>query len=158
MLGVAVRKQRRGEEIALHGARRQAGRRPHALHVEDDRGNFGVVSQADEFRHQRDARTGGGGHGTRAGPSRAQSHADGGQLVFGLHHRKSGPAGFRIDAEALQIPDQRFHQRGGRRDRIPGDHRDAREHGTQRAGGVAFDDDLAGVLVHALGPGTGRSW
>jgi hypothetical protein len=69
---------------------------PDALHVEDHRGNFGVIAQADEFGHQRDAGTGGGGHGARARPSGAERHADGSQFVFGLHDGVGGLAGFRI--------------------------------------------------------------
>ena len=102
----AVRKH-----VALRGARRQTGGRPDALHIEDHRGNLGVVAEAHEFRHQRDARSGGGGHRARARPTRAQHHADRGQFVFGLHDRVSRLAGFLVDAEALQITDQRFDQR-----------------------------------------------
>ena len=132
------------------GARGQAGGGADALHVEDHRGNLGVVAQADELRHQRDARAGGGGHGARARPAGAERHADGGQFVFRLHDGVGGLAGFRIDAEALHVADQRFHQRRRGRDGIPGDHRHAGEHAAQRAGRVAVDDDLAGGRVHAL--------
>ena len=130
MLGVAVREQRGGEHVALRGAGGQAGGGADALHVEDHRGNFGVVAQADELRHQRDAGPGGGGHGARARPAGAQRHADGSQLVFGLHDGVGGLAGFGIVPEALHVADQRFHQRGRRRDGIPGDHRHAGEHGS----------------------------
>ena len=37
------------ENVALHGARGQAGGGSDALHVEDHRGNFGVIAEADEF-------------------------------------------------------------------------------------------------------------
>ena len=50
----------------------------------------------------------------------------------------------------MHVADQRFHQRRRRRDGIPGHHGDAGEHGAQRAGRVAVDDDLAGGRVHAL--------
>jgi hypothetical protein len=152
VLGVAVREQRGGEEIALHGAGGKSGGGSHALYVVDDGGNFGVITEADEFGHEREAGTGGGGHGTGAGPSSAEGHADGSQFVFGLHYGEGGAAGFLVDAEALQIADQGFDERGRRRDGIPGDHRNAREHGTKRTRRVAFDDDLARVGIHALDP------
>ena len=59
----------------------------------------------------------------RASPSCAKHHADRRDFVFRLHHRKSGLARFFIDAEALQVIDQRFHQRRAGRDRgqVPAD-------------------------------------
>ena len=108
VLGVAVREDGGGQDVALLRARGQAGGGADALHVEDHRGDFGVVAQADEFRHQRDAGTGGGGHGARARPAGAERHADGSQFVFGLHDGVGGLAGFGVVAEALHVADQRF--------------------------------------------------
>ncbi len=150
MLGIAVREDRGGEQVALLRARGKARGGAHALHVEDYRGDVGVVAQADEFRHERDARSGGGSHGAGARPSGAERHADAGQFVFGLHDGVSGLAVFRVDAEAPHIADQRFHQRRRWRNGVPGHHRDAGEHAAQRAGGIAIDNDLARGRVHAL--------
>ena len=86
-------------DVALRGARRQAGGRPHALDVQDDAGNFDVVAKADELGHQRNARAGGGGHGARARPSRAQRHADGGEFVFRLNDSE-GRLAVGVDAVA----------------------------------------------------------
>ncbi len=68
MLGVAVRGIGAGQDVALLGARRHAGRGTGALHVHDHGRNFGEVRQADELLHQRDAGTGGGSEGARAIP------------------------------------------------------------------------------------------
>ena len=95
VLGIAVREDGGGQEVALLGARGQAGGGADALHIEDHGGHFRVVAQADEFRHERDARTGGSRHGARARPAGAERHADGGQLVFRLHDGVGGFAGFR---------------------------------------------------------------
>ena len=72
---------------------------PDALDVEDHRRHFGVVREPEEFVHQRDARTGGGGEGARAVPGGADHHADGGELVFGLDEGEVLRAGLRIDAQ-----------------------------------------------------------
>ena len=45
VLGVAVRGVRAEQDVALLRARRHAGRGPDALHVEDHRGNLGVVGR-----------------------------------------------------------------------------------------------------------------
>ena len=68
VLGVAVRSIGAGDDVALLGARRHAGRWTGALHVHDHGGNFGEIRQADEFRHQRDAGAGSCGEGARAVP------------------------------------------------------------------------------------------
>ena len=52
---VAVRRVGAHHQVALLRARRHAGRRAGALHVEDHRRDLGVVGQADELVHQRDA-------------------------------------------------------------------------------------------------------
>ena len=76
LLGVAVRQQRRAEDVALRGARRQAGRRPDALDVENHARDFRVVGEAGELAHQRDAGPGGRRHRARARPAGADDHAD----------------------------------------------------------------------------------
>ena len=50
-----------------------------------DGGNLGVIGEAEEFLHQRDAGAGRRGEGARAVPAGADHHADGGDLVFRLH-------------------------------------------------------------------------
>ena len=56
---VAVRQAGGEGDVLLRGAGRQAGRRADALDVEDHRRQLGVVGQAGELGHQRDARAGG---------------------------------------------------------------------------------------------------
>ena len=82
--GVAVAQEVELEDVALAGAGGQAGARPHALNVDDHDGDLGEVGHADELGHQRDARPGGRRQRPGAGPARADGHADGRQLVFGL--------------------------------------------------------------------------
>src|SRR5262249_10828905 len=79
--GVAVRGGGARDQVALLRARRHAGRRPGALHVEYYRGNFGEVGQAQKLLHQRDAGTRRGGEGARAVPGGADHDADGSELV-----------------------------------------------------------------------------
>ncbi len=55
VLGVAVRGIGAGQDVGLLRARRHAGRRPAALHVEDHRRDFGEIGEAEELLHQRDA-------------------------------------------------------------------------------------------------------
>ena len=68
VFGVAMRGVGAFEDVALLGTRRHAGRRTHALDVEQHGGYFGVVREPQEFVHQRHARAGGGGERTRAIP------------------------------------------------------------------------------------------
>ena len=72
------------EQVRLLGARRHAGRRAAALHVEHHHRNFGEIGEAEELLHQRNARARGRGEGARAVPARADRDADGGDLVLGL--------------------------------------------------------------------------
>ena len=65
VLGVAVREERRLEQVALRGARRQAGGGSDPLDVEDHGRRFGVIRQARELAHQRDAGAGRGRHRAR---------------------------------------------------------------------------------------------
>ena len=149
MTRVAVRELGHKLDVALRGARWQSGGRTHALDVPDDAGNFDVVAQSGELRHQRNSWSGSGGHGARSRPSRAQNHADGGEFVFGLHDGKSRFA-ISTNSVFLHVINEGLHQRRGRRNRIPRHHRDAGEHAAQRGSGVAVDDDHAGGFVHAL--------
>ena len=64
VLGVAMREEGNGKQIALLVARGHAGGRAGTLHVEDDAGKFGIIAEAGELRHEGDSRTGGSGHGT----------------------------------------------------------------------------------------------
>ena len=100
MLGVAVRGIGADGQVRLLGPRRHAGRRAAALDVEDHRGDFGEIGEADEFLHQRDARAGGRGEGARAVPRRADDHADRRELVLGLDDGVAVLAGDRVDAVA----------------------------------------------------------
>ena len=111
--------------IALLRARRHAGRRAGALHVEDHRGDLGEIGEPEEFLHQRDAGPGGGREGARAVPRRADHHADRGELVLGLHDGEAVLPGVGIDPIARAISGERLGERRGRRDRIPGAHRGA---------------------------------
>ena len=144
-----MRETCRRENVALRGARGQAGGGPDALDVPDHAGDFGVVSQAGKLRHQRNARAGGGGHGARARPTCADHHADGGQLIFRLHDRKSRFA-VGADAVILHVFDQASASEEEGVIGIPGHNRDAGEHAAKGRGGVAVNDDLACGLVHAL--------
>ena len=116
VLGVAVREERGRENVALRRARGQAGGRADALDVPDDAGDFDVVGESGELRHQRDAGAGGRGHAARARPAGADDHADRGQFVFGLH---DGEGRFAVgtDAVFLHVLDHRLHERRRRRDR-----------------------------------------
>ena len=106
VLRVAVRQDRRRQDVALRRARGQARGRPDALHVDDDRGDLGVVAQAHELAHERDARAGRRRHRTRAGPSRAERHADRRQFVLGLHDGKGGLPRLLVHPVLLQVLDQ----------------------------------------------------
>ena len=82
---------RRRRRCPLRGAGRQAGRRADALDVEDHRRHLGVVGQAGELGHQRDARAGGRRHRAGARPRRADHHAERGDLVLGLDDGEASP-------------------------------------------------------------------
>ncbi len=53
-------------EIGLFGLGWHTGRRPGALHVDDDERQFGRYGQADTLGLERQARPGTGGHAERA--------------------------------------------------------------------------------------------
>ena len=137
LLGVAVRQQRRAQDVSLRGAGRQAGRRTHALDVEDHAGHFRVIRQAGELPHQRDARARGRRHRARARPAGADHHADRRDLVLGLDHRV-GRLAVRVVPVLLQQLNQRLRQRRRRRDRIPGADRHAGHHAAERGRRIAL--------------------
>ncbi len=149
---VAMREERGADQIPLRGARRQAGGRPHTLDVEDHSRRFRVVGQTGKLGHQRDTGTRGGGHGARTGPSCADHHAQRRDFIFSLHYRERRLAGFLVDAIFPHVTDQRLAQRGRRRNRIPGHHRDAGHHAADRSGRVAFDQDFTHRRVHLFDP------
>jgi hypothetical protein len=87
------------QDVGLLRARRHAGRRPTALHVEDHRRDLGEVRESDELLHQRDAGAGGRREGARPVPGGTDDHSDGCELVLGLHDGGLGLAGLGIGAE-----------------------------------------------------------
>ena len=141
-------------QVPLLRARRHAGRRTGPLHVEDDGRHFGVVREADELGHQRDPGTRRRRERARAGPRRADHHADGRQLVFRLEDREPVLLGLRLDAVFLAEAFERFHQRGRRRDRIPRADGRARIQAAERGGGVAVDQDRVLRLVRSARGGS----
>ena len=87
------------QDVALLGARRHAGRRPGALHVDDHRRDLGVVRQARSARSS--ARCPGPAVEVKARAPfqrRADHHADRGQLVLGLQDAVVVLAGLGIRA------------------------------------------------------------
>ncbi len=109
---IAVRSIGAQHEVRLLGARRHAGGRPDPLHIENDARHLGVVSQADEFVHQRYARPAGRCECTRPVPRRTEHHSDGGQFVLGLQNGEVALAGLGVDAITLAEAFERIHQRG----------------------------------------------
>ena len=87
VLGVAVRSVGAREHVRLLGARRHAGRRPAALHVDQHDRDLGEIGEPDELAHQRDAGAGGRGERARAVPAGADRDADRGELVLALDDR-----------------------------------------------------------------------
>ena len=150
LLGVTVGQHRRLENVALRGAGREPGRRADPLDVEHDPGQLGVIRQARELRHQRDARTGSGRHRPRTRPPRPDDHPHGRNLVLGLDDRERGLPGRLVAPVLLHVADERLRERRRRRDGVPRDDRDARHHASQSGRGIAFDEDHAGGLVHSL--------
>ena len=148
--GVAVRRIRAHHQIALLGARRHAGGRPRPLDVENHGGHLGVVGEADELVHQRDARAGGRRKRAPAGPARTDHHADGSELVLRLQNRKLVLPGLLVDTELLAEAAKRVHQRRRRGDRIP--RRDGRTgvDAAERRRRVAVDQNRILRLVQCL--------
>ena len=84
VLGVAVGCVGAGEDVALLGPGRHAGRRPGALHVDEHRRDLGVVAEAEQLVHERDAGAGRGRERAGAVPVGAENHAQRRELVLGL--------------------------------------------------------------------------
>jgi hypothetical protein len=108
VFGIAVGEVVGGEDVALAGARGQAGAGSHALDVDDHAGDFGEVGEAGHLGHERDAGAGSGGHRSRAHPAGAEDHADGGDFVLGLDDGVGGFAGFGVFAGTLSSRLVRF--------------------------------------------------
>ncbi len=85
VFGIAMRCVGAFQNVALLRAGGHAGGRTHALNIDNHRGYFSVIRQAEQFIHQRNAGTGGGGESPRAIPRSANYHSDSGQLVLGLN-------------------------------------------------------------------------
>ena len=145
-----MRQHRGRQDVALRGARRKSGGRSDALDVEDQRRDLGVVAQAGELAHQRDAGARRGRHRARARPARADDHAERRDLVFRLHDGEGRLTGRLVHAVLAQQVDQRLAERRRGRDRIPGDDGDAGHEAADRRRRVALDQDLAGRRVHPL--------
>ena len=153
---VAVGEERGGEDVALRGAGGEPGGGADPLHVEDHRRDLGVVGEPGELAHERDARSGGRGHRARAGPARADRHADRGELVLGLDDRERRLA-VGADPVLAQVADERLDERGGRRDGVPAHHRDAGEERAHRRRRVAVHEDLPRGRVHPADHRAGRA-
>ena len=141
MFGVAVGGMGAGEQVRLLGAGGHAGGRPHPLHIDEHRRNFGEVGQAKQLGHQRDARARGGGEGAGPVPRGADDDADGRQFVLGLDDGHPHPAGIRLHPVFPGVVTEGLDDRGGRGDRVPADHGGAAVQGAERGGGVAVHDD-----------------
>jgi hypothetical protein len=150
VLGVAVRGIGTGDQVALLGAGRHAGRGPGALHVEQYRRNLGKIGKPEELLHQRDAGAGGGGESARAVPGGADHHADRSELVLGLHDRDLALLGRRIDPQPLAMANKGVGERGGGRDRIPRADGGAAIDRAECRGRIALDEDAIADFVAAL--------
>jgi hypothetical protein len=71
--------------------------------------------------------------------------------VLRLNDAEPFVAGIRIYAELLTVITEGIHQRGRRRDRVPGPHRGARENKAQTGRLVARDENVVAVVAHRLG-------
>ena len=144
-------------QVGLLRARRHAGGRAAALHVDDRRRDLGEVGEADELGHQRHARAGRRRERARAVPARADHHADRGELVLRLHDRELVAPGRLVDAIAAAVLLERLGHRRRRRDRIPGADRGAAVHGPEGGGRVALDEDAIADVVAPLDPQAERA-
>ena len=82
---VAVGAPAAHHDLALGRGGRLARCRTHALHVDDDDGDFRRAGQAEHFLLQGEARAGSGRHGLLAAHGSTDGGTEAGQLVFGLH-------------------------------------------------------------------------
>ena len=148
MLSIAMRRVRAGDQIALLGARRHAGRGARALHIEDHRGDFGEIGKAQELLHQGNAGAGSGSEGARAVPCSPDHNTNGSELVLGLNDRNLVLLGRRVDPQPSAMACERVRERRGRGDGIPSANGSATIKRTKRRGRVAFDED---VVTHGIG-------
>ena len=74
LLAVAMAEETGEEDVALAGARWQAGAGAHAGDIPDDNWNLCDVGEAGKLRHQADAGAAGGSQGARARPAGADDH------------------------------------------------------------------------------------
>ena len=125
------------------------------MNIPDHGRDFGEIAEADEFGHQADAGSAGGGQGACAGPSCADHHADGGEFVFGLDDGVGSFLGLWIAAGLGGVGDHRFGEAGGGSNWVPGCKGKASEDGAGSAGGVAVEQDgsfvEAGHAADAIG-------
>ena len=152
MLGVAVRRVRREQQVALLGLGRHAGRRAAALDVEQHGRDLGEVREADELLHQRDAGARGGRERARAVPAGADDHPDRRELILGLDEGETVAAGVGLGAKAPAVPGVGLGQRRRRRDRVPRADGGAAVDGAQTRRAVAVDEDPLADAVAALDP------
>ena len=157
VLGVAVRGEGAAREVGLLGARRHAGRGPAALHVEHHHRNLGEIGEAEELLHQRDAGPGGRGEGARAVPARSDRDADGGDLVLGLNDGVVLLACRLVDPVARAIALERFRERRGGRDRVPGADGGPAIDGAEAGGKIALDENPVADGVAAPEPNAERT-
>ena len=150
MLGVAMRRIGAGDQIALLGARRHAGRGARALHIEDHRGNFGEIGKAEELLHQGNAGAGSGSEGARAVPCSPDHDTNGSELVLGLNDRDLVLLCYRVDPQPAAMACERVRERRGRGDGIPGANGGAPVNGAERRGRVAFDEYAIAHGIRAL--------
>src|SRR5207302_7820042 len=91
-----------------------------------------------------------GGERARAVPAGTDHDSYGGELVLRLDDGELVLAGALIDAQLRAVEGERFGERRGRCDRVPGAHRRAAVDAAERGGGVAVDEDLVADVVGAL--------
>ena len=151
VFGIAVAGKVGQKNVALLRSGGQAGAGADPLHVPHHHGHFGVIGQTNGLGHQADTGARGGGHGPEPGPSRANGHVDGRELVLGLDDRE-GVLSVGPFSEAAQVMLQGFRQVRGRRDGVPTDELHTAEKGAQCRRGVAIAEDEAPGGLHGLHP------
>ena len=150
MFRVTMRGIGTDQNIALLRPRRHTGGGTDTLHINNHGRNLGVVSQTQQFVHQRNARTRRGGERTSSVPRSPDHHPDSGQFVFRLQEHVVAGTRFRVFAvlvgEGLEV----IHYRRGRGNRIPGRHGRAAINAAQSRRGVAINQDLVFIAIHRL--------
>ena len=135
---VAVAAIDRGEEVALLDLGGLAGRRPAALHVDDDQRHLGHDGKADAFLLERIAGAGRDRDRALARVGRADRECARGDLVLGLMHES---------AHALEALGEVVRRGRGGRDRV---HR-----ADVHAGGEHAERERGVAVAHDLGLGHG---